>query len=86
MSLPFVLMLVVVQPLLVTCGIHFFGDDWTHYDGKYNYLSESKRRETLHEVHQMFTFGYDNYMKYAFPKDELDPIHCTGRGPDYENP
>ena len=26
----------------------------------------------------MFTFGYDSYMKYAFPKDELDPIHCTG--------
>jgi mannosidase alpha-like ER degradation enhancer 1 len=34
----------------------------------------------------MFTFGYDSYMKYAFPLDELDPIHCTGRGPDYENP
>lgn len=34
----------------------------------------------------MFEFGYDNYMKYAFPLDELDPIHCRGRGPDYLNP
>jgi len=34
----------------------------------------------------MFYFGYDNYMNFAFPKDELDPIHCTGRGPDYDNP
>ena len=40
----------------------------------------------LDETRQMFTFGYDSYMKYAFPLDELDPIHCTGRGPDYENP
>lgn len=28
----------------------------------------------------MFYFGYDNYMEHAFPEDELDPIHCTGRG------
>lgn len=34
----------------------------------------------------MFYFGYDNYMNFAFPKDELDPIHCTGRGPDHDNP
>jgi ER degradation enhancer, mannosidase alpha-like 1 len=34
----------------------------------------------------MFQFGYDNYMKYAFPQDELDPIHCRGRGPDSERP
>ena len=40
----------------------------------------------LDETRQMFTFGYDSYMKYAFPQDELDPIHCKGRGPDYENP
>ena len=40
----------------------------------------------LDETRQMFTFGYDSYMKYAFPQDELDPIHCKGRGPDHENP
>ena len=34
----------------------------------------------------MFYFGYNNYMNFAFPKDELDPIHCTGRGPDHDNP
>ena len=27
---------------------------------------------------EMFTFGYDSYMKFAFPMDELDPIHCKG--------
>ncbi|XP_023328035.1 ER degradation-enhancing alpha-mannosidase-like protein 1 [Eurytemora carolleeae] len=25
-------------------------------------------------------------MKHAFPLDELNPLDCTGRGPDYENP
>ncbi len=30
----------------------------------------------------MFSFAYNNYMEFAFPLDELDPIHCTGRGPD----
>jgi hypothetical protein len=26
----------------------------------------------------MFNFGYESYMKYAFPKDELRPISCSG--------
>ncbi|KAL5110931.1 ER degradation-enhancing alpha-mannosidase-like protein 1 [Taenia crassiceps] len=30
----------------------------------------------------MFDFGYSSYMKFAYPEDELDPIHCRGRGPD----
>jgi hypothetical protein len=38
------------------------------------------------EAREMFHFGYDNYMYHAFPLDELDPMHCTGRGPDYKNP
>lgn len=37
---------------------------------------------TLKKIRQMFTFGYDNYMQHAYPDDELDPIHCRGRGPD----
>nr|CAD7398994.1 unnamed protein product [Timema poppensis] len=26
------------------------------------------------------------YMEHAFPLDELNPIKCSGRGPDYNNP
>jgi hypothetical protein len=40
----------------------------------------------LAEAKKMFYFGYDNYMEYAFPMDELNPLLCCGRGPDYENP
>lgn len=63
-----------------------FKNIWSPYDEKYGYFSEEERLQTLAGVRDMFYFGYDNYMKYAYPKDELDPIHCTGRGPDYENP
>ena len=35
---------------------------------------------------EMFYHGYDNYMRYAFPLDELNPVECTGRGPDTNNP
>lgn len=37
-------------------------------------------------VRSMFTFAYDSYLTHAFPLDELDPIHCTGRGVDLERP
>ena len=40
----------------------------------------------LEESRKMFYHGYDNYMKHAFPLDELNPIDCNGRGPDYAHP
>merc|ERR1719300_1449223 len=40
----------------------------------------------LKEAKMMFHHGYDNYMEHAFPLDELNPLHCCGRGPDYEEP
>lgn len=56
------------------------------YSSHYGHFPESLRLEMLDEARNMFTFGYDCYMKCAFPMDELDPIHCKGRGPDKENP
>lgn len=56
------------------------------YSRKYGSFNESLRLQMKNEARKMFQFGYDNYLKYAFPKDELNPIYCTGRGPDYENP
>lgn len=52
----------------------------------YLYFSRSERIQYREKAREMFHFGYDNYMKYAFPQDELDPIHCRGRGPDVERP
>ncbi|KAL1434838.1 hypothetical protein MTO96_001727 [Rhipicephalus appendiculatus] len=56
------------------------------YDRKYGSFPEELRLRMVEEAKRMFQFGYDSYMKYAFPKDELNPIYCTGRGPDYDNP
>jgi mannosidase alpha-like ER degradation enhancer 1 len=53
---------------------------------EYLYFDESERLRLKSLAQSMFEFGYDNYMKHAFPLDELDPIHCKGRGPDYLNP
>ena len=49
-------------------------------------FSEEKRIEMREQTRQMFYFGYNSYLQYAFPKDELNPIYCTGRGHDWDNP
>ena len=38
------------------------------------------------EAYDMFYWGYNHYIAHAFPEDELDPIHCKGRGHDWDNP
>ncbi|KAF2093699.1 seven-hairpin glycosidase, partial [Rhizodiscina lignyota] len=38
------------------------------------------------ETRDIFYHGYDNYMKYAFPEDELRPLTCAPLTRDRENP
>ena len=62
---------------------------WRNYSmayRRYSHFGEIERLRLRNEAKEMFYFGYDNYIKYAYPLDELDPIHCTGRGPDHHNP
>ena len=40
--------------------------------------ADSLRRET----EQLFYHGFNNYMKYAFPEDELRPLNCTSLSRD----
>eukprot|EP00493_Phyllostaurus_siculus_P022379 UN22711 len=53
---------------------------------QYGVFTHSERLEMLGEAKFMFYHGYDNYMTHAFPMDELNPLDCTGRGPDHDNP
>jgi mannosidase alpha-like ER degradation enhancer 1 len=55
----------------------FFCSD--RYTDVYGHFPERLRLQLLNETRAMFNFGYDSYMKFAFPLDELDPIHCTGK-------
>ena len=65
----------------------FLEEFWGNYYGdKYRHFSESWRLETKAAARDMFYFAYDSYMKFAFPQDELNPIACSGRGPDFANP
>ena len=65
---------------------YLFDSYWDPYNSKYGYFSEKERLEMLDAAKNMFYFGYDNYMQYAYPEDELNPIDCTGRGHDIDNP
>src|ERR1700761_241552 len=43
---------------------------------------ESLRDQTV----ELFYHGYDNYLRYAFPEDELRPVTCAPLTRDRENP
>ncbi|XP_052083872.1 ER degradation-enhancing alpha-mannosidase-like protein 1 isoform X1 [Mytilus californianus] len=68
--------------------LNFFklDENFDFNEKKYGYFNESERIELLQAAKNMFYFGYDNYMKYAYPEDELDPIDCEGHGHDHDNP
>ncbi|XP_036390334.1 ER degradation-enhancing alpha-mannosidase-like protein 1 [Megalops cyprinoides] len=61
-------------------------DGRDEYARKYSTFPENLKSKMRGMAKEMFYFGYDNYMKYAFPEDELNPIDCQGRGPDVLNP
>ena len=82
----FRLLLILTNFIDISPRLHWFRGDSNPYDEKYGYFSERDRLDSLEKVRNMFYFGYDNYMKYAFPEDELNPIYCEGRGHDYDNP
>ncbi|KAG7097050.1 hypothetical protein E1B28_004441, partial [Marasmius oreades] len=37
------------------------------------------------QTRELWYHGFDNYMTFAFPLDELTPLSCSGQGPDWEN-
>ncbi|XP_032066884.1 ER degradation-enhancing alpha-mannosidase-like protein 1 isoform X1 [Thamnophis elegans] len=63
------------------------GGGGDEYEQRYNRAFPLQLRAQLRDAaRSMFSFGYDNYMAHAFPQDELNPIHCRGRGPDRADP
>ncbi|KAI2663765.1 ER degradation-enhancing alpha-mannosidase-like protein 1 [Labeo rohita] len=66
--------------------LSFFQEGRDEYDRKYSSFPDALKVKMRGMARDMFYFGYDNYMKFAFPEDELNPIACEGRGPDVLNP
>ncbi|CAG0894992.1 unnamed protein product [Cyprideis torosa] len=88
-------LLLVVGILLILPGYNGIGDGDEVFnifqerdvlEKRYGHFPEELRLEMVRDAKEMFYFGYDNYMKHAFPLDELNPLHCSGRGPDVDNP
>ncbi|KAL9126764.1 MAG: hypothetical protein Q9217_004233 [Psora testacea] len=48
-------------------------------------MIERQIQELRQEAEHMFYHGYDNYMKHAFPEDELRPISCSPLTRDQKN-
>ena len=77
-----ILPLIVLLPLIHPCLSLLTSLD-KDFQLKYSHFPESLRLEmVINETKKMFYFGYDNYMNFASPLDELNPILCSGRGPD----
>ncbi|KAG0013073.1 alpha mannosidase-like protein [Entomortierella chlamydospora] len=49
-------------------------------------MTESRRLTLRQEAKDMFMHGYNGYLNNAFPKDELNPVACNGRGSDKYDP
>lgn len=66
--------------------LSLFDRNKDEYVRRYSSFPDTLRAKMKGMAKEMFYFGYENYMKHAFPEDELNPIDCEGRGPDVLNP
>ncbi|KAJ7068189.1 alpha mannosidase-like protein [Mycena amicta] len=47
----------------------------------------TERKLAIREkVRELWYHGFNNYMTFAFPMDELTPLSCSGQGPDWDHP
>ncbi|KAJ7638737.1 glycoside hydrolase family 47 protein [Roridomyces roridus] len=68
--------------LLLLGAVHAsFSANNTH-----NGWSTQRKLALREQTRQLWYHGFDNYMEHAFPLDELAPLTCSGRGPNWENP
>lgn len=67
----------VLLPCLLLLSL-WTGGGWAMTDGGI--------KEMRLEAEHMFYHGFDNYMKHAFPEDELKPISCRPLTRDRANP
>ncbi|KAF6776831.1 hypothetical protein AHF37_04091 [Paragonimus kellicotti] len=69
---------------LFGCGNSYTPPEWSKFIGLT--LKWVNKKPCLDKVKNMFDFAYANYLQFAFPADELNPLNCSGRGHDHEHP
>ncbi|EPS95376.1 hypothetical protein FOMPIDRAFT_146232 [Fomitopsis schrenkii] len=86
MKLPTSLPRTILSLLVVGLNFH----TWTHSQSSSGFVeggwTREKKLDARYQVRSLWYHGFDNYMKNAFPLDELRPLSCKGRGPDWEDP
>ncbi|KAJ7179913.1 alpha mannosidase-like protein [Mycena crocata] len=48
--------------------------------------SSERKLSAREKTRELWYHGFNNYMSFAFPLDELAPLSCTGQGPDWDHP
>ncbi|PFH51443.1 glycoside hydrolase family 47 protein [Amanita thiersii Skay4041] len=78
--------------LLVAAAVVSEGQWWYHTsanalsaDPKFGW-TPYKKLAARERTRELWYHGYNNYMNFAFPLDELTPLSCSGQGPDWGNP
>ncbi|TDL29347.1 alpha-mannosidase [Rickenella mellea] len=67
------------------------GPRWSSCDsaGGFAYAagwSIRRKLDAREKTRDLWNHGFNHYMTFAFPFDELRPLSCTGRGPDWDDP
>ncbi|KAL2271021.1 hypothetical protein VTJ83DRAFT_392 [Remersonia thermophila] len=76
------LLLLLPWTLLYALALMLGPSGWPTVVAMHPNLVRDLRRETV----EMFYHGFDNYMKIAFPEDELRPVSCSPLTRDAHNP
>ncbi|PPQ77269.1 hypothetical protein CVT25_010851 [Psilocybe cyanescens] len=77
--------------LLVVGLLAFNGSRWFHATDASSPLKGSsgwtsqRKLAAREKTRELWYHGFDNYMTFAFPLDELTPLSCSGQGPDWAN-
>ncbi|KAH9482917.1 ER degradation-enhancing alpha-mannosidase-like protein 1 [Psilocybe cubensis] len=79
------------EVLIVVGLLAFNGSRWFHATDASSPLKVSsgwtsqRKLAAREKTRELWYHGFDNYMTFAFPLDELTPLSCSGQGPDWTN-
>ncbi|KAJ7744523.1 alpha mannosidase-like protein [Mycena maculata] len=78
------------ESLVLLLVLAFQGSKWVNNTTasplKSHGWTTQRKLAAREKTRDLWYHGFDNYMTYAFPLDELAPLTCTGRGPDWDHP
>ncbi|KAK7470737.1 hypothetical protein VKT23_002158 [Stygiomarasmius scandens] len=80
------------ESLAVLVIVALEGIDWVHSTllsdpvPKPTPWNAERKLAARERTRDLWYHGFNSYMRYAFPLDELTPLSCSGQGPNWSNP